>query len=210
MLYDTLYRHNQALAEDAAAAVGIALHALTAAIEDCRRAGKAVERDAAILLLMRALGDSATRAAPDLDALRARCAADRAAIIASPALLAIAGHSVGDLPVAKRTFHAEARRALLRLAEALGFEEPDVRIVAMPGATHDDGVTELRHPDLTVRIVPRSFLPDTEVSFFRCSNGQPAGRPFHAPARDLLDPGRFARRIAAATALPAAPLPVAA
>lgn len=210
MFFDTLYRHNQALAFAEPAPVGIALNALSAAIEDCRRAGKAVESDAAVLLLMRALGESAAQAAPDVGALRERCAADRTAIIASPAFVAIAGHAVGDKPVAKRTFHAEARRAFLCLAEALTFPEADYRIRILPGADHDDGVTELCHAELVVRLVPRGFLPDTELSFFRCVAGVAAGRPHHAPARALLDPGRFARTIAATIAVPTPALPVAA
>lgn len=192
MFYDTLYRHNQALTPDPNATVMAAFHALTSAVEDCRRAGKRADQDAATLLLVRSLADSIERSIPDVATLIARCTGDRESIIAHPALLAIAGHSVGNDPVAKRTFHAQARRALTRAAEALGLAMCEVRIVVMPGTDHDDGITELRHADLCVRVVPRGFLPDSEVAWFRCVRGEPAGRSHHGGAALLLDPHRFA------------------
>lgn len=198
MHYETAYRHNQALTADATAPVAIALHLLTAAIEDCRIAGVPLERDASVLLLMRALGESATHAAPDRDALRARCTADRNAIVASRALLSIAGHAVGDKPAAKRTFHAEARRALQRLVAMLDVAASDALIVTEAGADYEDGVTELSHAQVHVRVVPRGFLPDSEVTFFRCVDGSPAGRPVHRPVGDLLDPAQLAQRISTA------------
>lgn len=209
MFYDTLYRHNQALTPDPNATVMAAFHALTSAIEDCRRAGKRADQDAATLLLVRSLADSIERSIPDVATLTARCAADRESIIAQPALLAIAGHSVGNDPAAKRTFHAQARRALTRAAETLGLTMGEVRIVVIPGADHDDGVTELRHADLRVRVVPRGFLPDSEVTWFRCAGGEPAGRPRHGRAALLLDPDRFAAALDAVRDRPT-PLAVAA
>lgn len=209
MFYDTLYRHNQALTPDPDATIGAALHGLLSAIDDCRRAGKAIERDAAILLLIRALAGSAARAALDVAALAARCAADRSAILAHPALLAIAGHRVGGDPIAKRTFHAQARQALTRVADALGLAAAEFKIVVIAGGDHEDGMTELRHADFTVRVVPRGFLPDSEVTWFRCARGVIAGHPCHGKAALLLDPGAFAHRLLALRHA-RAPLPVAA
>lgn len=40
MFYDTLYRHNQALAPDGLETLPAALHALNAAVDDCRRAAR--------------------------------------------------------------------------------------------------------------------------------------------------------------------------
>jgi hypothetical protein len=209
MFYDTLYRHNQALIPDPDATIGAALNGLLSAIDDCRRAGKSIEQDAAILLLIRALAGSAARAAPDVAALAARCAADRAAILAHPALLAIAGHRVGGDRIAKRTFHAQARQALARVTEALGLAPEECKIVVTAGGDHEDGMTELRQADFTVRVVPRGFLPDSEVTWFRCARGVIAGHPCHGKAALLLDPGAFARRLSALR--PArTPLPVAA
>lgn len=40
MLYDTHYRHNDALSPEALGTLRAALHALNAGVDDCRRAGK--------------------------------------------------------------------------------------------------------------------------------------------------------------------------
>lgn len=194
MFYDTIYRHNQALCPSGLETLPAALHALNAAVDDCRRAGKPIDRDAGILLLIGNLADVAERSLPEVDDLRMRCVADRTAVLAAPALLAIAGHSVGGNPAAKRTFHFQARRALGRLGEALGLDPS--RVTSRLGGEHDDGTTELRHADLGIRVVPRSFLAHSEISFNRCRAGEPAGRVHHAPIAELLDPVAFARRLA--------------
>ncbi len=196
MFYDTLYRHNQALFPDGLETLPAALHALNAAVDDCRRAGKPISRDAAIILLVRNLADVAERSAPSSSELRLRCVADRAAIITTPALLEIAGNSIGGDYPAKRTFHYQARRALARVAEAIGVDPDTARINSALGADHEDGTTELRHADIGIRVVPRSFLPDGEISFNRCRNGEPAGKVHFAPIAELLDTAAFARRLA--------------
>lgn len=197
MFYDTLYRHNQALAPDGLKTLPAALHALNAAVDDCRRAGKPVARDAAIILLIRNLADVAERTAPGNAELRLRCIADRAAIIAAPALLDIAGHSVAGDHAAKRTFHCQARRALTRLAEAIGLHLDEAGVSSTLGTDRDDGTSELRHADIRVRVVPRSFLPNSEISFNRCVGGEPAGKVHLAPIAELLDTTAFSRRLAA-------------
>ncbi len=125
MLYDTLYRHNQALSPAGLEHLPAALHALNAAVDDCQRAGKPVAGDAAILLLIRHLAHVAERDTPSVNVLRLRCEADRLAAAAAPALLDIAGKSVGGNDHAKRTFHYQARRALARLATAIGLDADD-------------------------------------------------------------------------------------
>lgn len=196
MLYDTLYRHNQALSPAGLDHLPAALHALSAAVDDCQRAGKPVACDAAVLLLIRHLADVAERDTPSVNALRLRCEADRLAVAAAPALLDIAGQSVGGNDHAKRTFHYQARRALARLATAIGLDADDARINTVMGADHEDGTTELRHADLAVRVVPRGFLPDSEVSISRCRDGQEVGKPHRAPIAELLDVAAFQRRLA--------------
>jgi hypothetical protein len=197
MLYDTLYRHNQALSPAGLETLSAALRALDAAVDDCRRAGKPLDRDASVLLLIRNLADVADHNAPSANDLRLRCAEDRLAVIAAPALLDIAGNSVaGDL-AAKRTFHYQARRALSRLAEAIGIDPDDARINTAMGRDDDEGTTELRHADIAIRVVPRGFLPDGEISFNRCRDGQDAGKPHRAPIAELLDAAAFQRRLTA-------------
>ncbi len=197
MFYDTLYRHNQALSPDGLETLPAALHALNAAVDDCRRAGKPIARDAAIMLLIRKLADVTERSAPSATALRLRCVADRAAVIAAPALLEIAGNSVAGDHAAKRTFHYQARRALTRLAEATGLDPDAAHINSALGTDRDDRTSELRHVDIGIRVVPRSFLPDSEISFNRCVGGEPAGRVHLAPIAELLDAPAFSRRLTA-------------
>lgn len=197
MLYDTLYRHNQALAPDGLETLLAALHALNAAVDDCRCAGKPIAHDAAIMLLIRNLADVAERSAPSTAELRLRCVSDRAGIIAAPALLHIAGHSVAGDHAAKRTFHCQARRALTRLAESIGLDPATARVNSTLGTDRDDGTSELRHADLGIRVVPRSFLPDSEISFNRCVSGEPAGKVHLAPIAELLHATAFSRRLAA-------------
>ena len=55
MLYDTHYRHNEALSPEALGTLPAALHALNAGVDDCKRAGKPIDRDASVLLLIRNL-----------------------------------------------------------------------------------------------------------------------------------------------------------
>lgn len=197
MFYDTLYRHNQALSPGGLESVPNALHALNAAVDDCRRAGKSIAADASILLLIRNLADLADRTAPSVSELRHRCRLDRSAVEASPALLDIAGNSVGGNYPAKRTFHYQARRALTLLAEAIGLGPDGARVNTALGRDDDDGTTELRHADLSIRVVPRSFLPDSEITFNRCRNGEPAGQVHRAPIAELLDAAAFQRRLTA-------------
>ncbi len=117
--------------------------------------------------------------------------------IAAPALLDIAGNSVAGDPAAKRTFHYQARRALARLAEAIGLDPDDARINTVMGRDNDEGTTELRHADLSIRVVPRSFLPDSEITFNRCRDGEHAGQVHRAPIAELLDASAFQRRLSA-------------
>jgi hypothetical protein len=196
MFYDTRYRHNQALSPAGLDHLPAALHALNAAVDDCQRAGKPVARDAAILLLIRHLADVAERDTSGVNALRVRCEADGLAVDAAPALLDIAGTSVGGNVHAKRTFHYQARRALTRLATAIGLDADDARINTVMGGDHEDGTTELRHADLAVRVVRRGFLPDSEVSISRCRDGQEIGKAHRAPITELLDVAAFQRRLA--------------
>lgn len=196
MKYDTLYRHNQALLPDGLETLPTALHALNAAVEDCRRAGKSLAADAATLLLIRNLADVADREAPSVNCLRERCRLDREAVIAGPALLAIAGNDIAFDRPAKRTFHYQARRALAHLLAAIGLDPDDARISTVIYNDRDEGASELRHADIAIRVVPRGLVPGLELSFHRCRDGQDAGKVHRAPIAELLDAAAFARRLA--------------
>ena len=210
MFYDTHYRHNDALHPDALTSIPSALHALNAAVDDCRRAGKSPGDDAAILLLVRNLADVAERCAPSPAELRIRCALDRRDVIDTPALLSIAGNPIAGNDAAKRAFHYQARRALYHLAAAVGIDPDTARINTALGNDASEGATELAHADIGIRVVPSGFLPDHEISFWRCRGGQTAGKAHAAPISELLDAAAFDRRLTAAIGSLRAPLPRAA
>ncbi|MET3762145.1 hypothetical protein [Sphingomonas sp. UYEF23] len=197
MFYDTHYRHNEALSPDALGTLPAALHALNAGVADCRRAGKPIDRDASILLLIRNLASVAERGAPSTNDLRLRCAQDRLTVIAGSALLDIAGNSVVGDPAAKRTFHRQARLALVSLAEAIGLAAHDILVNTDMRGLSDDGTTELRHAHISIRVRPHSFLPDSEITFNRCRGGEHAGPVQRAPIAELLDASAFQRRLTA-------------
>ena len=197
MFYDTHYRHDEALSPEALSTLPAALHALNAGVEDCRRAGKPLDRDPSVLLLIRNLADVAGRDAPSTNDLRLRCAEDRLTVIAAPALLDIARNSIAGDAAAKRIFHRQTRRALAALADTIGLAPHDVRIDTAMGGISDDGTTELRHPDLSIRVRPRSFLAHSEITFNRCRGGEPAGPVQRAPIAELLDAATFQRRLTA-------------
>ena len=197
MFYDTQYRHNEALSPDALGTLPAALHALNAGVDDCRRAGKPIDCDASILLLIRNLASVAERGAPSTNELRLRCAEDRNSVISGSALFDIAGNSVAGDAAAKRTFHRQARLALASLAEAIGIEAHDVRIDTDMGGIGDDGTTELRHADVSIRVRPHNFLPNSEITFNRCRGGEHAGPVQRAPIAELLDADAFQRRLTA-------------
>lgn len=119
MTYDLAFRHQQALDPSALTTVGAALHAVQAAITDCRNAGKDFERDAAVILLTRHLGMVSASVGDDAT-LRRRCMTAISELRRVSALRTLAYRGVGFDEAAKRVFHAEGRTAMQRLAQALG------------------------------------------------------------------------------------------
>lgn len=195
MFYDVAHRHNQALDPSALSLVATSLHALTRAIDDCRNAGKDSERDPAVLLLARHLGTVATQNRPTDLALRRRCLDDIAEIGRTPALVALAFRGVGCDPSAKTTFHAEARRALLRLAEALELDEGSYTVRSDKGAAATSGEIILEAHEVVVRVWLLPMGQGREVAYRRAyAPGRSA--PLHwASIRELVPPGRFAARL---------------
>ena len=121
MHYDVAMRHQQALDPSALTTMAATLHAIGAAITDCRNAGKDPEIDAAVILLARHLGTVCERR-PDDMALRRNCLDQIAEIRRHPVLRTLACRGVAYDEAAKRTFHSEGRIAMRRLAEALGLD----------------------------------------------------------------------------------------
>ncbi|PUE89118.1 hypothetical protein, partial [Xanthomonas hortorum] len=104
MTYDVAMRHQQALDPSALTTMAATLHAIGAAITDCRNAGKDPEIDAAVILLARHLGTVCERR-PDDMALRRNCLDQIAEIRRHPVLRTLACRGVAYDEAAKRTFH---------------------------------------------------------------------------------------------------------
>lgn len=94
MHYDVAMRHQQALDPSALTTIAAALHAIDAAITDCRNAGKDSETDPAVILLARHLGGVCARAADDT-ILRRTCIDQIAKIRRHPVLRTLAYRGVG-------------------------------------------------------------------------------------------------------------------
>jgi hypothetical protein len=196
MFYDIIYRHNEALAPDALTTVSAALNAVNAAAIDCRRAGKQVAGDPALLLLIRNLAAVAERTAPDAASLRLACLSDRSAVIETPALLDLADTRIGGNQPAKRTFHYQARRALFRLAETLGLTTDDLHISSDMGRADDEGRTMLRHPSIAIYVIARGFVPNRQITYNLCDDGCDTGSTHYASLADLMDASALQSRIA--------------
>ena len=121
MSYDVAFRHQQALDPSALVSVATCLHALTAAIEDCRNAGKDAESDPAVLLLAQHLGSVASVDRPPAIQLRRGCMDQIAEIRRNPALLVLAHKGVS-------------------CGEEIAVQAEDVEDEAGPGAPEAGGV----------------------------------------------------------------------
>ena len=124
MPYDVAFRHQQALDPSALVTIGASLHAITRAIDDCRNAGIAFETDPAVILLARHLASVTARQSEDA-LLKRRCMDRIAELRQHPALLTLAVRGVAHDAAAKDRFHSDGRKALRRLAAALGVEATD-------------------------------------------------------------------------------------
>ncbi|WP_052730546.1 hypothetical protein [Sphingomonas sp. SRS2] len=200
MHYDVVYRFNEALDRRALITVETTLRALSGAVKDCEASGRSIESDPAILLLAHHLGDVAGSQAPDRVILEQACRRAWARTVEHPALLALRGQKLGHRLQAKTSFHFQARRALLALADALGLDPDMTRIGSRMGGAGDCGDSFLDHPDLFVTVAPWSLAADREIGFYRRRDRADAGFPMHhAPLPALLTPSALAAEIRAAT-----------
>ena len=197
MTYDTHFRHAQALDPTGLDTIASCLHAIQAAAEDCRNAGVPFEHDPAVVLLARHLGAVAALAFPDSRALRSLCAEALAEIRRKPMLVVLARRGAAYDADAKRALHAEARKALRLLADALGLAAGsfDIRICA--GGPAVAGEVILHADRLYVQVSVGSF-GGHDVMFRRCRDRSDyCGERNHwARIEELLDPASLAARIA--------------
>lgn len=197
MSYDVAFRHNQALEPGVFTSIATTLHALTAAIGDCRNAGKDIETDPAILLLARHLGTVATDGRRTTMQLRRACMDSISDLRRNPLLLLLARRGVSYDEAAKRSYHAEGRKALRRLADALLLEKNEYRIESCLGGPAVSGEISLHSGELYV-MIGIDWPDEHRHVLFRRVNGPTdySGGPNRwASIADILAPDRLASRI---------------
>lgn len=198
MPYDVAFRHNQALQPAALTTIGTTLHALEAAIADCRKVGKDAETDPAVILLARHLGTVAVAGELSTMQLRRQCVDAISDIRRQPVLLTLARRGVAWDEPAKREFHAAGRRALRRLADTLLLDDATYSIHSNPGGPAVSGEVILHGEELRIELTLRDCLgPDREVLFTRVDGrtDHVGGRNHWGSIRELLNPDRFAARL---------------
>ena len=196
MNYDVAMRHQQALDPSALTTIGAALHAVHAAITDCRNAGKDTESDAAVILLVRHLA-TVTERRPDSMALRRTCMDQIAEIRRQPVLRTLAYRGVAYDEAAKRAFHAEGRTAMRRLAEALGLEAESYSVRSNKAGPAVSGEITLHGDEVYVQLSLGGLGQDREVLYRRVSGrADYCGQRNHfASITALLAPDRFAQQL---------------
>ncbi|MFZ2979718.1 MAG: hypothetical protein WA085_01680 [Sphingobium sp.] len=196
MPYDITMRHQQALEPSALTTIGATLHAIQAAITDCRNAGKDFESDPAVVLLARRLATVCEAKPADL-ALRRACLDAIAEIRRHPALKTLAYRGVAYDEPAKRVFHSEGRAAMRRLAEALSLAEGTYDVRSDKGGPAVSGDITLHGEEVWVRLSLGPLGADHEIAYRKVKGrGDHIGdRNRWASVRDLLAPDRFAARL---------------
>lgn len=197
MSYDIAHRFNQALDPSACTTLTASLHVLNAAITDCRNAGKPHEQDPAVLLLARHLGEVAGSRISSVMQLRRACMDEIAELRRHPALVAIAAKGIYHDEPAKKQFHADGRRAMRRLAEALRLADGSFDVRSNLGGPAVSGDITLHGDELYVQLSLGCMGPGREVMFRRCEGrGDYRGGANHwASVNELVNPDRFAERL---------------
>ena len=197
MSYDVAFRFSQALDPSALMTLPACLHALTAAITDCRNAGKPQDSDPAVLLLARHLGAVAEGLGPSGMQLRRACIEAMADLKRRPALVALANKGVGYDAPAKKLFHSDGRKALKRLASALALAPGDYDLRSNPGGIAVSGEIVLHGAEIYVQLSLGCLGPGHEVMFRRVASRKDfiGDRNHWASVNELVQPDRLAARI---------------
>ncbi len=195
MNYDIAFRFNQALDTSALTTIDGALHGVTAAIEDCRRAGKRAEHDPAVLLLLRHLGGIAATTGADDSALRNACFDNVRELRRHPILTTLALRGVAYDSDGKKLFHSEGRRALKALSDALGYDRGDYDLRANQGGIAVSGEITLHSDEAYIQLSCNGR--GGEIMYRRCRgrNDYTGERNHHAAMREVTTPSTLAARI---------------
>jgi len=197
MSYDIAFRFQQALDPSALVTLPAALHALKAAIADCRNAGRPHDRDPAVILLARHLGTIASRIEHSDVELRRACMDAIADLRRKPALIALAHKGVAYDEQAKKLFHSDGRKALKRLAGALRLAEGSYDLRSNKGGIAVSGEVTLHGEEVYVQLSLGCMGRGREVMFRRVAGRKDycGDRNHWADVAELIAPDTFAARI---------------
>lgn len=196
MSYDVAFRYRQALDPSALCTIGTTLHAVEAAMTDCRNAGLPIETDPAVILLVRYLSVACADRGDDADLQRA-CMERITELRSHPVLETLALRGVAYDGSAKRLFHNEGRTALRRLADALGLDDSAYDIRSNKGGPAVSGEVTLHGDNIWVQLSIGPFGSDREVCFRKVQDRSDhiGERNYWTSVRELMEPERLAVRI---------------
>lgn len=202
MNYDVAFRFNQALDTSAIGNITNALHAVGAAIDDCRKAGKPADNDPAVLLLIRHLGGLAANTGDSDTGLRIACQEAIGDLNRKPVLHTLALRGVAYDADAKKLFHSEARRALRNLADALGYEKAEYEIRSNMAGPAVSGEVTLHSDEVYVQASCDGH--DRGILYRRCRDRRDylGDRNRFAPLSELTNPAVFAAKLCRDLGLP--------
>lgn len=197
MSYDAALRFQQALDLSKLTSLAAGLNVLIQAIDECRRNQIDAERDPAVLLLARHLGNLAAENRPPHTELRRACVEAVGAAERTPILVTLARRGVDYDSDAKAVFHKEGRKAMTRLAKALGLQRGQFEVRSNMAGIACSGEIYVHSADLYIQFDLGCMGPGREVMFRSC-NGlteHVGGRNHFASVSELLAPARLADRI---------------
>ncbi len=202
MSYDVAFRFQAALDPSALTTIAGALHGVTAAIDDCRKAGKSADCDPAVLLLVRHLGSLAANTGDGDSALRHACLEAIGEMRRKPVLNTLALRGVAHDETAKKLFHSEARRELKNLADALGYDRSDYDLRSNAAGPAVSGEVTLHSNEIYVQVTCNGTGSDVLYRRVRDRRDFIGNRNHYAAMRELGNAGTLAQRICRDLALP--------
>ncbi|RIV81865.1 hypothetical protein D2V17_16510 [Aurantiacibacter xanthus] len=196
-MFDPAARHHKALAARSIATIAEALTTLNAAVADCEKSRHQIDQDPAVLLLARHIGCLALEDRPEQAVLRTACMEAISALGKTPMLIALAKRGVSYDADAKATFHAEGRKAIKRLAAALGLARGSHQVRFCQGGIAVAGEIILHSDQIYVQLSIGLMGRGHDVMFRRVEGRNDyTGGPNHwASIDELLDPDTLATRI---------------
>lgn len=197
MSYDVAFRFQQALDPFALTTLASRLNVLVQAIDECQRIRTDPERDPAVLLLACHLGSLAAENGPPQSDLRRACIEAAGAIERTPLLVTLARRGVGYDSDAKAAFHSEGRKAMTRLATALGLQRGRFQVRSNMAGIAVSGEIILHTDDFYIQLELSCMGPGSEVMFRSCVDRKDyvGGRNHFASIQELIEPVRLAERI---------------